>query len=77
MNKAVQLLRHVTPGQNLWFSRMATDRLIFDQIQRAIDPNYVQSFARREQQAQKAYGQAYWWHPGETKPERPPSFTRP
>lgn len=75
-NKGVQLLRHVTPGQNLWFSRLVTDRLIFDQIQRAIDPNYVQSFARREQQAQKAYGQQFWFHPGAVLPERAPSITR-
>jgi len=76
MNKAVTLLRHITPGQNLWFSRLATDRLIFDQIQRMIDPNYVQSFSRKEEQARKAYGQQYWWHPGEALPERAPSITR-
>lgn len=77
INKGVQLLRHITPGSNLWFARLAVENLVFNQISRAIDPNYAQSFARREQQAQKAYGQSYYWHPGERLPERPPSFTRP
>jgi hypothetical protein len=76
VNKGVELLRHIVPGQNLWFSRLATDRLIFDQIQRMIDPNYVQSFARREAAAQKQYGQSYWWNPGSSAPSRAPSIPR-
>jgi hypothetical protein len=76
VSRGVDLLRHIIPGQNLWFSRIATDRLIFDQIQRMIDPNYANSFAKREQAAQKAYGQQYWWHPGQTTPDRAPSITR-
>ncbi len=73
--KGVALLKHITPGSNLWFSRWVTDRLIFDQLQRMLDPNYAQSFARKEQQALKAYGQQYWWHPGDTRPERAPRAT--
>jgi hypothetical protein len=32
------ILKHIVPGSNLWFSRLATDRLIFDQLQRLADP---------------------------------------
>jgi hypothetical protein len=74
VGKGVNLLRHVTPGQNLWFSRLATDRLLFDQIQRWADPNYAQSFARREQRAMKEYGQGTWWRQGEILPDRAPGF---
>lgn len=70
--KGIELLKHVTPGQNLWFSRLATDRLLFDQIHRWADPNYAQGFARREQRAMKEYGQSYWWRQGETGPDRAP-----
>jgi hypothetical protein len=72
--QGVMLAKHLTPGSNLWFSRLATDRLSFDQIQRAIDPNYVQSFARREQRAMKEYRQTYWFRQGELAPQRAPSF---
>lgn len=74
IGQGIELAKHIVPGSNLWFSRLATDRLIFDQIHRAVDPTYSQSFARREQAAQKQYGQGYWWHQGETTPERAPNL---
>lgn len=73
IGKGVELAKHIVPGSNLWFSRLATDRLIFDQIHRAVDPTYSQSFARREQAAQKQYGQGFWWRQGATTPERAPN----
>ena len=72
--KAIELAKHITPGSNLWFSRLATDRLIFDQIHRAIDPDYANGFARREQRAIKEYGQRYWFRQGETTPDRAPAL---
>lgn len=73
IGQGIELTKHIIPGSNLWFSRLATDRLIFDQIHRAVDPTYSQSFARREQRAQKEYGQQYWFRQGELKPERAPN----
>ncbi|MGX9389750.1 hypothetical protein ACWX0K_11010 [Nitrobacteraceae bacterium UC4446_H13] len=70
--KGIELLKHITPGSNLWFSRLATDRLIFDQLHAIADPQYRQSFARREQRALKEYGQQSWWRQGELTPERAP-----
>lgn len=74
IGQGIELAKHIVPGSNLWFSRLATDRLIFDQIHRAVDPTYSQSFARREQAAQKNYGQGYWWRQGETTPGRAPNL---
>lgn len=75
--KGIDLLQHgLIPGTNLWFSRLITDRLLFDQIHRMVDPTYSQSFARREQRAMKQYGQSYYWHLGDTLPDRAPSITR-
>ncbi len=74
IGQGIELAKHIIPGSNLWFSRLATDRLIFDQIHRAVDPTYASSFARREQNAIKQYGQQYWWRQGETAPERAPSL---
>lgn len=75
IGKGIDLVKHITPGSNLWFSRLATDRLIFDQIHRAIDPTYAAGFARREQRALKEAGQRFWFKQGETSPERGPDLS--
>ncbi|EHK77687.1 hypothetical protein SM0020_12205 [Sinorhizobium meliloti CCNWSX0020] len=69
------LAQHIkawTPGSSLWFSKIATDRLLFDQIQTMLDPNYRQSFARYEQRMKKDFGQGFWWRPGDVAPDRGP-----
>lgn len=74
IGRGIDFAKHFVPGSNLWFSRLATDRLLFDQLHRAIDPTYAEGFARREQRMLKEYGQQSWWRPGETAPERAPSL---
>jgi hypothetical protein len=69
-----QLARYNTPGTNLWYTRLGTDRLLWDQIQMMIDPEYRRSFHRTEQRARENYGQEFWFRPGETSPERAPEL---
>lgn len=69
------LAQHVkswTPGSSLWFSKIATDRILFDQLQTMIDPNYKQTFGRYEKRMKKEFGQSFWWRPGEALPTRGP-----
>lgn len=71
------LAQHVkawTPGSSLWFSKIATDRILFDQIQTMIDPNYKQTFSRYEKRMKKDFGQSFWWSPGDIAPERGPQL---
>lgn len=70
--KGIDFARHFVPGSNLWFSRLMTDRLVFDQLHRAFDPTYAAGFARREQRMIKEYGQQSWWRQGDALPERAP-----
>lgn len=75
-NKPRALLRAAKsqiPGNNLWYSRLAFDRLLADQIQQATDPDYRQSFKRMERYAAEQ-GTAYWWDPGDTAPDRAPDL---
>lgn len=67
-------LKAWTPGSSLWYTKMATDRLIFDNIQAMVDPNYRQTFNRYEQRMKKEFGQSFWWGPGDTLPARAPDF---
>lgn len=69
------LAQHIkawTPGSSLWFSKIATDRILFDQLQTMLDPNYRESFARYERRMKKDFGQAFWWRPGDVSPDRGP-----
>lgn len=65
-----------TPGSTMWFSKLATDRLIFDQIQALLDPDYRKSFDRYEKRMKKEFGQEFWWRPGQTSPSRGPDLSR-
>lgn len=69
----VRMVRQETPGGNMWMSRLAFERLIIDQLQMQIDPDYRRSFRAAERRA-KDKGQQFWWEPGETAPERLPAF---
>ncbi|MBY5838072.1 hypothetical protein J3P71_17730 [Rhizobium leguminosarum] len=65
-----------TPGSSLWYTKAATDRLIFDNIQAMIDPNYRQSFNRYERRMKKDFGQTFWWAPGDGLPQRAPEIRK-
>ncbi|NZD59525.1 hypothetical protein HX900_00085 [Rhizobium sp. WYCCWR 11290] len=69
-----QHIKAWTPGSSLWYTKAATDRLIFDNIQAMIDPNYRQSFNRYERRMKKEFGQTFWWAPGDGLPQRPPNL---
>ncbi len=62
------------PGRSLWYGRLAMERLIFDELEAAIDPNAAKSFRRIEQGARRDYGQRFWWRPGTTLPRRGPDL---
>ncbi|MGO6665131.1 hypothetical protein [Rhizobium ruizarguesonis] len=69
-------LKAWTPGSSLWYTKAATDRLIFDNIQAMIDPNYRQSFNRYEKRMKKDFGQTFWWAPGDGLPQRAPDLRK-
>lgn len=71
-----QYLKAWTPGSSLWFSKLATDRLVFDNIQSMIDPDYKQSFKRYEKRMKKEFDQTFWWAPGDSSPDRAPDMGR-
>ncbi len=62
------------PGRSLWYGRVAMERLIFDELEAAIDPNAAKSFRRIEQGARRDYGQRFWWRPGTALPRRGPDL---
>lgn len=67
-----RFVERYTPGSSLWYARLALDRLLWDNLQRAIDPKAASAFRRMERRALKDSGQRFWWRPGQTVPDRTP-----
>lgn len=62
---AVKLLKSETPGVgSLWFTRLAFERLMLDEMATMVDPQYQQRFKRLEKYAAEQ-GQDYFWAPGD------------
>jgi len=59
------------PGNNLWFTKAATDHLIMQQVMEQLSPGYLNTIRSR---TRKEYGQDWWWRPGELAPRRAPNL---
>jgi hypothetical protein len=65
-NEIFSSLRRWTP--NTWYTKLAVDRLLWDQLQTLVDPHYRQSFDRANRAATRQGGTGYWWPRGEAAP---------
>jgi hypothetical protein len=72
--RLVQEAKGFIPGNTLWYTRLAFDRMVADQIQQAIDPDYRKSWKRLDKYAAEQ-GTGYFWRPGEGQPARAPDFS--
>ena len=68
------LSRYVPVLPSLWYTRAAYRRMFLDQLQYHIDPEAQQHFRQQEQRLHRETGQGYFWKPGETLPDRPPTL---
>jgi hypothetical protein len=69
--------RLMQPGRSLWYLALAQDRLIYDTAQQQLDPDYAQSFRRREESAMTQSGQEYFSPPGSGfPPQRGPNLSQ-
>lgn len=72
--ETINFLRRYTPGGNIWYLQLGLDRLVFDQLQEAVDPGARQSFRRRQSRARRTRGQRFFFRPGQTVPDRFPNL---
>ncbi len=66
--RAVRLLKGKIPAANLWYTKAATDRLIFNQLQEMASPGYLR---RMEQRARKEFDQQYFAAPNGSRLRAP------
>jgi hypothetical protein len=59
------------PGQNLWYTKAATDHIIFQNAQEALSPGYL---ANMRANSTRQFKQDWWWAPGELTPDHAPDM---
>jgi hypothetical protein len=58
--KNTKILQRLVPGSSLWPTRLAYDRLLVDNINDFVDPEYRSKIARHKRQLRKDFGQKYY-----------------
>jgi hypothetical protein len=64
----VRVGKRYTPGT--FYTKLAVDRLLWDNLQQLVDPDYRGSFRRMEETLRKDTGQQFWWQPGDNVPRK-------
>ena len=59
------------PGNNIWYTKAATEHLVWQQVMEALSPGYLNTI---RQKTAKEYGQDWWWRPGDVAPDRAPNL---
>ncbi|MDF7671163.1 hypothetical protein PT276_08165 [Orbaceae bacterium ESL0721] len=62
---AIRFIKGMTLGANLWYTKAVTDHLLFNQLQEAVSPGYLERYTNRQQTVR---GTEYWWRPDEVIP---------
>lgn len=70
-----RFVQKMAPGQSLWYARLALEKMLFEQLDKMLDPQAAQAFSRTERQARKDYKQQYWFRPGRNSPRRAPNLS--
>jgi hypothetical protein len=69
-----RFLSRYTPGSTFWPTRAAMDRMLWDQMQKILDPEADAEMRKQINRQRTDYGNQSYWQPGEMLPDRAPSF---
>lgn len=74
--EAAKFAARYTPlASSLWYTRLAYQRELMDQLQYLVDPKAARSWREQERKVMRDKGQGFWWHPGDAAPARMPAIT--
>jgi len=62
-------MKRYAPGSSLWYTRLITERMIFDEFQEWADPKAKANWRRLESRYKKEHGAKYWWSHKDTVPQ--------
>lgn len=74
--EVVQFGSKYFPAKSLWYTKLASQRMFFENLQEWADPNARSKMIQLQNKYQRETGQDYWWAPGEDAPERAPDLTQ-
>lgn len=76
MQDVLGFARRYSPGISLWYTRLAYERLVLDQLEELADgASARQRWARRQSKMQREYGTQFWWRSGDAAPGRAPAIS--
>lgn len=64
----VKALKNNVPVLNLWYTRVALERVLWDQLEKLSDPEWEKKTRTMTRKTQRETGQDYWWSKGELSP---------
>lgn len=73
---AAKLGARYVPWASLWWARAAWDRAVISNLQKMVDPDAEDDFARRARRLERDFGEGQWWSPGDPTPDRAPDLQR-
>jgi hypothetical protein len=71
--KVVRFVRSNIPFLNMWYTQAAFDHLIWNQMQEAASPGYLD---RMQARAYEQRGTSFWWDPQQSMPAQGPDFAK-
>jgi len=74
--EATSFAKKYTPGKSIWYLKLATERLVFDSLQKIADPKAMQKIREKERKLNKDTGQQYWWSGKDKLPDRGPDLSQ-
>lgn len=69
-----RLAEGLLPGNTLWYTRTAFDRLIKDQLELLANPDAASQWRRAETRARNDFNQKFYWRRGRAAPDRLPQL---
>ena len=61
-------VQRYTPGSSLWYVRVASERILFDTLEKLINPDFDNDTRRDTNTLLNRTVQDYWWEPAEITP---------
>lgn len=74
--RMVEFAKRYTPGSSLWYTQMAANKLLWEHLENAADPEASEKRQRRMRKQEKTYGNEHYWELGEPLPERGPDLSK-
>lgn len=69
--KLIRFAKGNIPFLNMWYTRAAMDHLLWNDMQEAVSPGYLD---RMQERAQNERGTTWWWNPQDGVPRGPPNL---